>query len=160
MPLLDDALRAARIDFPPPARQPSVPVTALAMAVGVLLSLVASMLIVHLAIGLFPALAGYEHFRLSDYGRLTVIGALIACVGWPVLTRLSSAPVRMYLTLSVLGTLVLLLPDLYILYVLHEPAPAVAALVGMHLAVVLISCASMVAIARRPISDHPRALGR
>ncbi|MBO0705260.1 MAG: hypothetical protein J2P39_08070 [Candidatus Dormibacteraeota bacterium] len=149
MPLLDDAMRVSRLDFQPSARQPSVPLTALAIAVGVLLSLAASFLIVHLTLALFPALAGYEHFRFSDYARLTVIGSLIACAGWPVLTRVSSAPVRVYVALAVLGTLVLYLPDLYILFVLREPATAVAALMVMHVAVPLLSCASMIAIARR-----------
>lgn len=149
MPLLDDAMRVSRIDFQPAPRQPSVPVTALGIAVGVLLSVAVNALIVHVAIGLYPALAGYEHFRFSDYARLTVVGALIACGGWPILTRVSSAPVPVYLTLAVLGTLVLWLPDLYILFALREPAHAVATLMVMHVAVPLVSCASMIAIARR-----------
>lgn len=148
MPLLDDAMRLTRLDFRPSPRQPSIPLTALGMAIGVLLSLAVNMLIVHIAVGLFPALAEYQHFRLADYGRLTVIGALIACAGWPVLTRVSSAPVRVYVAIAVLGTLVLWLPDLYILLVLQEPARAVATLMVMHVAVPLVSCASMVAIAR------------
>lgn len=149
MPLLDDAMRVSRLDFRPSARQPSIPVTALAIAVGVLFSVAVNFLIVHVAIGLFPTLADYEHFRFTDYARLTVVGALIACVGWPILTRVSSAPVRVYVTLAVLGTLVLWLPDLYILFVLREPAHAVATLMVMHVAVPLVSCASMIAIARQ-----------
>ena len=149
MPRLDDAVRLTRLDFQPSARQPSMPLTALGMAVGVLLSVAVNMLLVHAAIWLFPGLAGYEHFRFSDYARLTVIGALMACAGWPVLTRVSSAPIRIYLAVAVLGTLVLWLPDIYILFVLREPARAVATLMVMHAAVPLVSCASMIAIARR-----------
>lgn len=149
MPLLDQAMRVTRVDFKPSSRQPSIILTALGIATGVLLSLLVNMLIVHLAIGLWPALGDYEHFRLSDYGRLTVLGSLIACAGWPVLTRISSAPVRVYLLIAALGTLVLWLPDLYILLVLHEPARAVATLMAMHLAVPFVSCVSMLVVARR-----------
>lgn len=149
MPLLDDAMRVTRLDFRPARSQPSIPLTALGIAVGVLLSVLVNMLIVHLAIALFPTLGGYQHFRFSDYARLTVVGALIACAGWPVLTRVSSAPVRIYLGLALLGTLVLFLPDLYILYVLREPGRAVATLMVMHVAVPVVCCASMLVIARR-----------
>ena len=149
MPLFDDAARLTRLDFRPSAPQPSIPLTALGMAVGVLLSVAVNMLIVHAAIRLSPGLAGYEHFRFFDYARLTVIGALIACAGWPVLTRVSSAPARVYVAIAALGTLVLWLPDIYILFVLREPARAVATLMVMHVTVPFVSCAGMVAIARR-----------
>ena len=35
---------------------------------------------------IFPATRGYQHFRFSDYATLTIIGVLIACVAWPVVT--------------------------------------------------------------------------
>jgi hypothetical protein len=44
---------------------------------------------------LFPRTAGYDHFRFSDYAKLTVIGVLIGAAGWPVITRISSAPIRL-----------------------------------------------------------------
>lgn len=149
MPLLDVAMRITRLGARPETRRPSLPFSALGTAVGVLLSVAANVLIVHLAVGLFPALAGYEHFRFSDYARFTVLGSLIACAGWPVLCLVSSAPVRVYTAIAVLGTVVLWLPDVYILLVLHEPARAVATLMVMHVAVPLVSCLSMVAIAQR-----------
>jgi hypothetical protein len=142
-------MRVTGVDFRPSTRQPSIILTVLGIAAGVLLSLLVNMLIVHLAVGFWPALADYEHFRLPDYGRLTVLGSLIACAGWPVLTRISSAPVRVYLLIAALGTLVLWLPDLYILFVLHEPAHAVATLMVMHVAVPFVSCLTMIVVARR-----------
>jgi hypothetical protein len=39
--------------------------------------------------GCFPATWGYAHFQFSDYAKLTVIGVLIACAAWPVVTRIS-----------------------------------------------------------------------
>lgn len=155
MPLLDQVMRVSRLDFRPSPRQPSILLTAVGIGTGVVLSVAVNMLIVHVAVGLDPALAGYQHFRLSDYGRLTVLGALIACGGWPVLTRVSSAPVRVYLAIAVLGTLVLWLPDLYILFVLREPVRAVETLMLMHVAVVSVSCLSMLTIARRPSRTVP-----
>ena len=41
---------------------------------------------------LFPATKGYVHFAFGDYAKLTVLGVLIACAGWPVVARISSAP--------------------------------------------------------------------
>jgi hypothetical protein len=70
---------------------------------------------------------GYAHFQFSDYAKLTVIGVVIACVGWPVVTRITSAPRWLFLRLAVLVTVVRWLPDLYILHG-GAPATAVAAL--------------------------------
>ena len=51
-----------------------------------------------------------------DYAKLTVVGVIIACVAWPIVTRMSSAPRWLFFRLAILVTLVLWLPDLYILY--------------------------------------------
>ena len=40
---------------------------------------------------------------------------MIACLAWPVVTRISFAPRWLFLRMAVLVTLVLWLPDLYIL---------------------------------------------
>ena len=149
-PPIQLAVRLTRLDLRPSAAQPPLVRTGLGIAVGVLLSLAMNWLIVRALITLFPDLATFPHFQLSDYGRLTVLGSLIACVGWPVLTRLSSSPGWMYGWVALLGTVVLWLPDLYIWAVLHEPGKAVLVLALMHMVVVLVSCVSMVLIAGLP----------
>lgn len=144
------AVRVTRLDLRPASPLPTLLRTGVGIVVGVLLSLGVNWLIVRVATTLAPSLASFPHFQLHDYGRLTVIGSLIACAGWPILTRLSSSPGWIYGWVALLGTLVLWLPDLYIWAVLHEPAPEVLVLAAMHVAVVLVSCASMVLIAARP----------
>lgn len=144
------AVRVTRLDLRPSAVQPSLLRTVAGVVAGVVLSLGVNWLLVRFAMMLFPGLAGFPHFQLSDFGRLTVIGALIACVGWPILTRLSSSPGWIYAWCAALGTLVLWLPDLYIWGHLHEPGRAVMVLGTMHVAVVVVSCLSMVVIAGMP----------
>ena len=67
-----------------------------------------------------------------------MIGVIIACVAWPVVTRISSAPRWLFFRLAILVTLVLLLPDLYILHT-GEPAKGVAVLMVMHVAIALVT---------------------
>jgi hypothetical protein len=109
---------------------------------------------------IFPAARGYVHFRFSDYARLTIIGVLIACVAWPVVTRISSSPRWLFFRLAIAVTLVLWLPDLYILH-LGQSARAVAVLMVMHLAIALVTYHCLVHIARvrtpRPMTPRPAA---
>ena len=63
---------------------------------------------------------------------------VIACLAWPVVTRISSAPRWLFFRLAVLVTLVLWLPDLYLLD-LGQPGRAVAVLMVMHLAIALVT---------------------
>jgi len=56
-----------------------------------------------------------------------VIGVIIASAAWPIVTRVTSAPRWLFCRLAILVTLVLWLPDLYILY-RGQPADAVAVL--------------------------------
>lgn len=149
-PPLQWAVRLTRLNLRPAVVQPSFARTGLGILVGVLLSLLVNWLIVRAAIAVLPDLGAFPHFQPSDYGRLTVLGSLIACVGWPILTRLSSSPGWIYGWIAALGTLVLWLPDVYIWAVLHEPGPAVLVLAAMHVSVVLVSCVCMVLIAGRP----------
>ena len=86
------------------------------------------------------------HFRPSDYGKLTIIGVIIACAAWPVVTRISSAPRWLFFRLAILVTLVLLLPDLYLLY-RNQPVEAVSILMSMHLAIGLVTYNALVRIA-------------
>ena len=112
---------------------------------------------------LFPSTKGYVHFQFHDYAKLTVIGVLIACAAWPVVTRISSAPRWLFLRMAILVTLVLWLPDLYIL---HGGAPlrAVAVLMVMHLAIALVTYNCLVHIAATQPSEpathrQPRSTG-
>jgi hypothetical protein len=96
---------------------------------------------------MFPSTHGYIHFRASDYGKLTVIGVVIACLGWPIVTQISSAPRWLYLRLAILVTLVLWLPDLFIL-IKGQPPKAVAILMLMHVAIAVITYNCMVHLAK------------
>ena len=110
----------------------------------------------------FPSTRGYAHFQFHDYAKLTVIGVILACLAWPVVTRLTSAPRWVFLRMAILVTLVLLLPDLWILHQ-GQPPRAVAVLMLMHLAIALVTYNLLVRVApvvRSPgsISDGPRVL--
>jgi len=61
-------------------------------------------------------------------------------------TRISSAPRWVFFRMAVLVTLVLWLPDLYIL-VKGQPAKAVSVLMVMHLAIALVTYNSLVCLA-------------
>jgi hypothetical protein len=125
-------------------------------------SLLADALLVLIGTAVFPSTKGYGHFQFSDYAKLTVIGVLIACVAWPVVTRVSSAPRWLFFRLAILVTLVLWLPDLYILYG-GAPGRAVAVLVVMHVAIALVTYNCLVHVApvrfARPVGLHARPLG-
>jgi Family of unknown function (DUF6069) len=136
-----------RVDFAPEHRQPSGGRVALAAVASVVASLVADAVLVAIGTTIFPSTKGYVHFRFSDYGKLTVIGVVIACLAWPVATRISSAPRWLYLRLAVLVTLVLWLPDLYIL-AKGQPPKAVAVLMVMHLAIAVITYGCMTRLAK------------
>ncbi len=154
-PWLDGALGLARVDFDPktPAhRQPSAARVLVALAVSIAGSLAADAILVVIGTTLFPSTKGYAHFQFSDYAKLTVIGVVIACLAWPVVTRISSAPRWLFFRLAVLVTLLLWLPDLYLLD-LGQPGRAVAVLMIMHLAIALVTYYSLVYIARvRPVA--------
>jgi hypothetical protein len=158
---LDRALSLARFD-PDPAHRPAAAwqlVVATVVAVGA--SLGADALLVAAGAALFPTTTHYVHFQFHDYARLTVIGVLIACVGWPVVVRLSSAPRWLFARLAVAVTLVLWLPDLYLLH-LGQPTKAVGVLMVMHLAIAVVTYNALVRIAppRRSASAGTEVPGR
>jgi hypothetical protein len=147
--LVDRGLRLARVDFHPktPAhRQPSGLRVLAAVALSVAGSLAVDALLVALGEAVFPSTKGFGHFQFSDYAKLTVIGVVVAGLAWPVVTRISSAPRWLFFRLAIAVTLVLWLPDLYILY-RGEPVRAVAVLMVMHLAIALITYNCLVHIA-------------
>ncbi len=166
-PLLDRVLRLALVDFAPAHRQPSAARVVAASVISVAGSLAADAVLVAIGTAVFPATRGYVHFRFSDYAKLTVIGVVIACLAWPVVTRISSAPRWLFLRMAVLVTLVLWLPDLYIL-ANGEPPRAVAVLMVMHLAIAVVTYNCLVRIARvepteaarRPASGPDRYASR
>ena len=83
-----------------------------------------------------------------------MIGVLIACAAWPVTTRITSAPRWMFLRMAVLVTLVLWLPDVWLL-IKGQQARAVAVLFVMHVAIALVTYSALVRLAPvRPLARH------
>ena len=128
----------ARLDFSPSHRPPQWWRVALATVLALALSLAADAALVAIGTRLFPSTKGYVHFQFNDYAKLTILGVLIACAGWPVVARISSAPRWLFFRLAVLVTLVLFVPDLYIWHQ-GQPAQAVLVLMAMHVAIALVT---------------------
>ena len=128
----------ARLDLSPAHRPPQWWRVALATLLALVLSLAADAALVAIGTKLFPSTRGYVHFQFNDYAKLTVVGVLIACAGWPVVARISSAPRWLFFRLAVLVTLVLFLPDVYIWHQ-GQPAQAVIVLMAMHVAIALVT---------------------
>jgi hypothetical protein len=139
-------LDAVKIDFAPTHHQPQPARVLIASIVALAGSLAADAILVAIGTRVFPSTAGYVHFRFSDYAKLTVIGVIIACAAWPIVTRISSHPRWVFVRMAVVVTLVLWLPDLYIL-AKGQPAKAVAVLMVMHLAIGLVTYNALVRIA-------------
>jgi hypothetical protein len=157
--MLNQLASLGRLDFSPPHRQPSPARLVLATIASIAGSLAADAILVVLGTAVFPSTRGFAHFQFSDYAKLTVAGVIIACVAWPVVTRISSAPRWLFFRLAILVTLVLLLPDLYILHT-GEPADGVAVLMVMHLAIALVTYNLLVHLAPvRPAAGGPPAGG-
>ena len=148
---IDRALRLFHVDFAPDHRQPSAAAVVAATIVSIAGSLAADALLVVIGQAVFPSTRGYGHFQFPDYSKLTVIGVVIACVAWPIVTRISSAPRWLFVRMAVAVTLVLWLPDVYIL-ALGAPPKAVAFLFLMHLAIAVVTYNCLVHIAKiRPL---------
>jgi hypothetical protein len=145
-PPLDRVLGLFRVDFAPAHQQPSAVRVVVASVLSVAGSLAADALLVVIGTAIFPSTKGYVHFQFSDYSKLTVIGVVIACLAWPVVTRISSEPRWLFFRMAIAVTLVLWLPDLYIL-VQGQPAEAVAVLMVMHLAIAVVTYNCLVRIA-------------
>jgi len=155
--MLERALSLFRVDFESGHRQPSVLKVGLATAVSIGGSLLADALLVLLGTAVFPSTKGYVHFHFNDYARLTVIGVVIACVGWPIVTRITSSPKWLFLRLAVLVTLVLFAPDLWLL-AKGQPPKAVGILMVMHFAIALVTYNALVRIAPvkvRQVASRP-----
>jgi hypothetical protein len=136
----------ARVDFSPRHRPPRPGRVLLVTLAAIAGSLIADAILVVIGEAIFPSTKGYSHFRFPDYARLTVIGVIIACVAWPVVSRLTSAPRWLFFRLAILVTLALWLPDLYLL-ARGQSGEAVAVLMVMHLAIALVTYNLLVHIA-------------
>ena len=155
--MLQRALNLIHLDFAPRHQQPSGVRVVLATLVSLAGSLAVDALIVVIFQAAFPSTKGYAHYQFGDYAKLTVIGVIIACVAWPIVTRITSEPRWLFLRMAILVTLVLWLPDVYIL-VNGQPAKAVAGLFLMHLAIALVTYNALVRLAPvsapRPAPSH------
>jgi Family of unknown function (DUF6069) len=156
--ILDRSLPLLKVDFAPMHRQPSTVRVVLATVVSLVGSVAVDAALVAIGEAVFPSTKGYVHFRFSDYSKLTIIGVILACVAWPIVTRISSAPRWLFFRLAVFVTVVLFLPDLYILKQ-GQPGNAVAVLMCMHLAIALVTYNALVHLApvrsRRTHRDTP-----
>jgi hypothetical protein len=142
----DRALRLVRVDLTRRHPLPSPVSLLLATGASVGGSLAADALLVWAGTNLFPSTRGYTHFQFSDYGLLTTVGVLIACAAWPMVTWVSWDPRWLFFRLAVAVTLVLWIPDIYLL-TRHQPVRAVAVLMVMHLAIAAITYNALVRIA-------------
>lgn len=141
-----DILARARVDFPDPARPARTASVVLASAVALAGSLIADVLLVLIGRSAFPATRHYSHFGFLDYASLTTIGVAGAGAAWAVVTRVSSAPRWLLLRLAVAVSVLLLLPDLWLIYE-HDPIGGVGILMCMHVAIAVITFFCLVWIA-------------
>jgi hypothetical protein len=144
--VIERVMTWTKADFRPSHRQPQWWRVALATVLAVGLSLAACAALVAISEHVWPVTKGFGHFQFSDYAKLTVLGVLIACAGWPIVTRISSAPRWLFFRLAILVTLVLWLPDVWIWH-LGEMQQGVAVLMVMHLAIALITYNVLVHVA-------------
>jgi hypothetical protein len=144
--MLKKAASLVHLDFAPAHEHPSAIRLVLATAVSLIGSLLADALLVVIAEAVLPGTKGYQHFQFADYSKLTVIGVIIACVAWPVTSRITSRPRWMFFRMAVLVTVVLWLPDVYIL-MQGQPGNAVAVLFVMHAAIALVTYNALVRLA-------------
>lgn len=138
--------RAARIDLAPPHRQPATAMLVVATVAAVGLSLAADGAVVAFAHAHYPGTRHFSHFRTVDYATLTVIGVLMACGAWPVVTRITASPRRLFFRLAVGAVVVLWLPDLWLL-ARSEVLAGIGALMVMHLVIALITYNLLVHVA-------------
>lgn len=142
-------------DLPAGRAQPHLGRFAIATIVAVVLSLGACALLVAIGTAVFPSTAGYDHFRFGDYGKLTIIGVILACAAWPLMTLVSSRARGPFLLLTVAVTIVGLAPDVWIA-LRGQSVEAVAVLAAMHVALALITYPALVFIA--PQTGRPDAV--
>lgn len=156
---LQPLLGAFRLDFSLSPRRPSSGEVVFASVVALVGSLLADAVLVAIGAHVFPSTLGYVHLQFTDYAKLTTIGAIIACIGCPIVMRITSAARWLFLRLAAMVTLVPLLPDLYILHA-GSPAKAVFVLVWMHVAIALVAYNALVNLAPVRRGRHARCSPR
>lgn len=144
---LDRVLTWLRVDLRRASPTPAPWRVLVATVVAVGGSLAADIALVALGKHVFPSVRHYGHFQFSDYAKLTVIGVLIACVGWPIVARVTTTPRPFFLRLAIAVTLVLFLPDAYIYFVQGQPAKGVFVLIWLHVAIAIVTYQALVRIA-------------
>jgi hypothetical protein len=144
-------MQLARIEFWPTHRQPTAARVLVASVVSVIGSLIADAVLVAFGEAAWPGTKGYAHFEFADYSKLTVIGVVVACAAWPIVTRACSVPRWLFLRLAVLVTVVLLLPDVYIWHQ-GQSGEAVTVLMIMHVAIGVVTYSALTRIA--PARQH------
>jgi hypothetical protein len=149
----------ARIDFRPTHRQPAWWRVGLATVLALAGSLLAGAALVAIGKHVFPATKDFVHFQFHDYAKLTIIGVLIACAAWPVVTRVSSAPRWLFFRSAILVTLVLFLPDLWI-WLKGESGQGVLILMAMHVAIALVTYNVLVHVAPVGAESNSRPVAR
>jgi hypothetical protein len=155
--MLQKALDLVHLDFAPRHEHPSGGRVVLATVVSIVGSLLVDALIVVIFQAVFPSTKGYAHYQFDDYSKLTIVGVIIACIAWPITSRITSQPRWMFFRMAILVTLVLWLPDVYIL-VNGQPGKAVAGLFLMHLAIAVVTYNALVHLA--PVRERPPASHR
>lgn len=138
-------LKRLHVDFRP-QRPPATISLVIATVAAIVGSLAVDVLLVKIGVSIYPKTKGYSHFRFSDYSKLTIIGVLIACVGWPVVTRISSQPKWLFFRAALAVTVVLFAPDLLIWY-LGQSASAVFVLIWMHVAIAVVTYMALIVLA-------------
>ena len=145
-PLLERSMAVLRLDFSPSAQVPSPVRLVVATVLSIGASLGADAALVAIGTHLYPSTRGYGHFQFSDYAKLTGIGIVIAAAAWPVVIRVSSAPRWLFFRAAIAVTVVLFLPDVYILHQ-GQPARCVVILMLMHIAIGVITYNALVHVA-------------
>jgi hypothetical protein len=135
-----------KIDLAPDHVQPTPARWLAALVVANASSLISDAILVAIGTTIFPSTRDFPHFQLTDYGKLTLIGVSIACLAWPFVTRISSRPRWLFIRAAVLVTLLLWLPDLWIL-VHGEPIRGAGVLMLMHLSIAFITYNTLVRVA-------------
>jgi hypothetical protein len=121
----------------------------IAALVAVAGSLVVCRLLVLAAVTLSPSLSAYAHFAFADYAKLTIIGVLVSCLAWPLVTLVTSQGRQLLLYLALIVTLASFIPDAWVLYQ-GQPAAAVGFLALMHIGLLCVTYPALILIAPQP----------
>jgi hypothetical protein len=145
------------LDFPWGTAQPSLLRWIVATVVALGGSIAACAALATAGIALFPSTAGYEHYQFGDYAKLTTIGVIGAAIAWPLVTLVTTRASRLSLWLAIIVTIVSFAPDAWILRG-GQPAPAVADLAVMHVAVGVVTYLALVFIAPQRTTQRTASL--